>query len=144
MKKLKVQAFSDAETDFLKEYTQIMCPVAKALDCIQVEKQAHLDLLLLTVAATIRRLNNTRSKTLQHCIPLIDALLAGLKKRFGSHEEDLDCQLAAAFHPILSLVWLKKNHDTSKVNRVVKAMENAVQNSQRETKEEASSTFYYN
>ncbi|XP_054881487.1 uncharacterized protein LOC129355892 isoform X3 [Poeciliopsis prolifica] len=122
---LKLQPFTDSDVGFLSEYGQVMCNVAKALDKIQGEDQAYLGSLLPTVAATVMRLKEVKLKRLLHCSPLVDAILAGISKRFGPLLEDLECQLAAAFHPKFRLFWLEQ-FNSSQVGRVTKAMEAVV------------------
>ena len=115
-----------------------MLPVAKALDKIQGEDQAYLGILLPTVAATILRLKELNFKGLVYCSPLIEALLAGIDKRFGFLLEDEECQLAAAFHPRFRLIWLEKYNNT-KVARVRKSMECKVEEAMRQQADEVDS-----
>ncbi|XP_043994868.1 uncharacterized protein LOC122843844 isoform X1 [Gambusia affinis] len=139
MTQLKLQNFTDSDVGFLSEYGQVMCNVAKALDKIQGEDQAYLGSLLPTVAATVMRLKEVKLKRLLHCSPLVDAILAGISKRFGPLLEDLECQLAAAFHPKFRLFWLEQFHN-SQVGRVTKAMEAVVQTALSAASEEGSDT----
>ena len=125
MTHLKLQSFTDADVGFLKEYAHVMSIAAKALDKMQ-EGQAYLGCLLPTVAATIMKLDDAKSQRLTFCMPLVDAVLSGTTNRFGALLDDLDCQLAAAFHPKFRLIWLNK-YNQSHVPRVKKAMENAVE-----------------
>jgi hypothetical protein len=46
--------------------------------------------------------------------------------RFKPHIEDLDCQLAAVFHPRVCLMWLN-TYDPSRVPRVQQAIEAALE-----------------
>lgn len=77
----------------------VMSIVAKALDIIQSEAKAYLGILLPTIVAAIFKLRELKSKGLQYCDCLVDALLEGISKRFDRCFDDQDCQLAAAFHP---------------------------------------------
>ena len=115
-----------------------MLPVAKALDKNQGEDQAYLGTLLPTVAATILRLKELNFKGLVYCSLLIEALLAGIDKRFGSLLEDEECQLAAAFHPRFRLIWSKKYNNT-KVARVRKSMGCKVEEAMRQQADEVDS-----
>uniref|UniRef100_A0A3B5MQN8 BED-type domain-containing protein n=1 Tax=Xiphophorus couchianus TaxID=32473 RepID=A0A3B5MQN8_9TELE len=139
MTQLKLQTFTDSDVGFLSEYGQVMCIIAKALDKIQGEDQAYLGSLLPTVAATVMRLKEVKLKRLLHCSPLVDATLAGISKRFGPLLEDLECQLAAAFHPKFRLFWLEQ-FNNSQVGRVTKAMEAVVQTALSALREEGSDT----
>jgi hypothetical protein len=72
------------------------------------------------------KLKAARNSGLGYCIPLVDAMLGGIKKRFGPLLEDLDCQLASAFHPRFRLFWLER-YDPDMVPRVRMAMEAALE-----------------
>jgi hypothetical protein len=126
MTQLKLQNFTDADVGFLKEYSHVMSIAAKALDKMQGEDQAYLGCLLPTVAATIMKLHDAKSQRLAYCMPLVDAVLSGTMNRFGALLDDMECQLAAAFHPKFRLIWLNK-YNASHIPRVKKAMENAVE-----------------
>ncbi|KAG5890541.1 hypothetical protein JTB14_028292 [Gonioctena quinquepunctata] len=106
----------------LLSFSTVMAPVANALDRIQGEAQAYLGSLLPTIAATVYKLKNIKSKGLVNCTALANALLNGIEKRFGPLLNDEQCQLAAAFHPKFRLIWLE-THDISRVDAVKKCME---------------------
>ena len=124
MTKLKgVGAFTDADISFLKEYEKVMQFVANALDIIQGENRAYLGCLLPIVCLTKSKLELLSAHgVLVHCKPLVEAMLAGIDKRFLPLMTDIEYQLAAAFHPRFRLVWLEK-FDAGKVPRVKAAME---------------------
>lgn len=108
-----------------------MAPVANALDRIQGEAQAYLGSLLPTIAATVYKLKNIKSKGLVNCTALANALLNGIEKRFGPLLNDEQCLLAAAFHPKFRLMWLK-TYDSSRVDAVKKVMEKKVEDALRQ------------
>lgn len=66
---------------------------------IQGKDQAYLGSLLPTVAATVLKLREFKSKKLLYCNALVDALLEAVENRFGCRFDEKDCQLAAGFHP---------------------------------------------
>jgi hypothetical protein len=132
--KIKLTPFTTGEITYLKEYAQVMSPVAIALDMLQGEEQAYLGCLLPTLALTIMQLESTGAGPLVYCAPLVNALLAGIKKRFNHLLDDLECQLAAAFHPRFRLYWLTK-HDPSRVSAVKEAMESQVEACMKEENE---------
>ena len=76
-----------------------MSVVAKALDIIQSETKGHLDISPLTIAATISKLRELKSKELQYFDCLVDALLEEISKRYDKCLEDQDC------HPTFRLYW---------------------------------------
>ena len=49
-------------------------------------------------------------------------MIEGMERRFQPRFQDLDCQLAAAFHPQFRLTWLE-HHDVSQVEKVKRTME---------------------
>ncbi len=108
MTRIKLSNFTNADILYLKEYAQVMSPVATALDMLQGENQAYLGCLLPTLAVSMMKLENNLSGAvpLTFCKPLVMALLQGIKKRFDPLLNDLECQLAAAFHPRFRLMWL--------------------------------------
>ncbi len=126
MARVKATPFTSNDILYLKEYAKVMEPVAIALDKLQGEEQAYLGCLLPTVAVTLMRLEDARTRHLMFCDPLVRALLDGIRKRFGPLFEDRECQLAAGFHPRFRLIWLQK-HDAMQVRRVKQAMEEAVE-----------------
>jgi len=98
-----------------------MSPVAKALDAVQGETHSYLGTLLPTVAVTQFRLKKLLSMRFVYCSPLVDALTAGVSKRFESLFGDETFQLASAFHPKFRLFWLEK-YDKSKIPKVKETM----------------------
>ncbi len=64
-------------------------------------------------------------------------LLQGIKKMFGPLLDDLDCQLAAAFHPRFHLKWLQKHDLTTSVRAIKEAMELQVEACMKEEDEVA-------
>lgn len=78
--------------------------VAQALNILQSEKKAYLGYLLPTLSALLEKLQKRREKATA-CIPLIDALLAGIRKRFGSTFADKQAIAAAILHPTFASTW---------------------------------------
>ena len=138
MVQLKLQGFTDVDIAFLKEYGQVMAPVARALDIVQGEDQAYLGFTLPTLAVTMKNLEQTKTKCLQFCTPLVEAMCKGMKRRFERLFEDRDCQLAAAFHPKFRLTWLDQ-HNSTQVSSVKKAMEGEIETLLREQGENTNS-----
>ncbi|CAG9793862.1 unnamed protein product [Diatraea saccharalis] len=122
MTQLKILTFNDQD---------VMAPVANALDRIQGEAQAYLGSLLPTIAATVYKLKNIKSKGLVNCTALANELLNGIEKRFGPLLNDEQCLLAAAFHPKFRLIWLE-TYDSSRVDAVKKSMEKKVEDALRQ------------
>jgi hypothetical protein len=127
MTKLKgISAFTNEDIGFLKEYQDVMFYLAETLDRVQGEKHAYLGCLLPFVTNLIMNLEGLRNRNLIYCEPLVDALLEGIRKRFQPVLEDIEYQLAAAFHPRFRLIWLEV-YDNTMVPRIKLAMEQALE-----------------
>lgn len=118
-----------------------MAPVAIALDVIQGEKQGYLGCLIPTITVAKKMLINLKSgdrNTLRFCGPLVDALLAGIDKRFSTVMEMEECVLAAAFHPKFRLIWMEE-FEKPKIPQVKKLMEKKVEDFLRQESMETTS-----
>ena len=56
--------FTNADIAFLKEYGQVMACIARALDIVQGEDRAYLGFTLPTLAVTLKKLKQTRTRHL--------------------------------------------------------------------------------
>ncbi len=65
--RVKVTSFTSADIEHLKEYAQVMTPVAMALDKLQGEDLAYLGCLLPTLAVSIIRLKAAQENNLMYC-----------------------------------------------------------------------------
>lgn len=68
------------EVTFLREYCEVMSPLAQALNLLQGEHNMFMGFLLPTLTALKQKLNKLSTK-LTLCRPLLDAVLLGLQKR---------------------------------------------------------------
>ena len=68
------------EVTFLKEYSEVMRPLAQALNLLQGEENMFMGFLLPTLTALKQKLNKL-SNQLTLCRPLLEAVLRGLQKR---------------------------------------------------------------
>lgn len=89
---------------FLSEYATTMSPVAKAINILQGEKDVQMGWLLPTITTLITKLEKMKP-SLRFCKPLVDALLGGLKKRFGSLMSDPELIAAAILNPKFKTSW---------------------------------------
>ena len=80
-----------------------MAPVAKAIEILQ-GKSIHMGWLLPTITTLIAKLERARV-SLRFCKPLVDALLDGLKKRFGKIMSDPELAAAAILQPKFKTSW---------------------------------------
>jgi hypothetical protein len=96
--------------------------LTETLDRVQGEKHAYLGCQLPFVTNLIMNLEGLRDRKMIYCEPLVDTLLEGICKRFQPVLEDIEYQLAAAFHPRLCLIW-QEVYDNTKVPRIKLAKE---------------------
>ena len=93
------------ELDFFAEYCDVMKPLAKALDLLQGEgKTSYMGYLLPTLILLQVKLR-AKQHTVLTCAPLIDALLAGIARRFASVLQDPQLAAAAITHPKFRTGW---------------------------------------
>uniref|UniRef100_A0A3Q1H5D8 HAT C-terminal dimerisation domain-containing protein n=1 Tax=Acanthochromis polyacanthus TaxID=80966 RepID=A0A3Q1H5D8_9TELE len=91
--KLQVTHFRVTELVFIKEYVQVMAPLAKALDVLQSNRMAYAGVLVPTISILLEKMDQmTHETNLHHCNPLVDAIISGLKQRFGYIFEDARLQ----------------------------------------------------
>ncbi|KAJ8395013.1 hypothetical protein AAFF_G00039640 [Aldrovandia affinis] len=86
---------------------EVLAPLAKALDLLQWDKMAYYGVLLPTIATLIEKLQKIkRESKLQYCTPLVDALIGGVKQRFGYVFESRKCLMATACHPMFRMEYI--------------------------------------
>ncbi|XDV35100.1 hypothetical protein PO909_005128 [Leuciscus waleckii] len=101
---LKIPMFTPVELAFLSEYAKTMSPVAKALDVLQGETNVQMGWLVPTITLLKTKLQHLHISS-KFCRPLIDALLAGLEKRFGQMLKDPELIAAAILVPKFKTCW---------------------------------------
>ncbi len=115
MEALKIPKFQPSEIDFIVEYCRVFKPLAQALDVLQGDAHIHLGYLLPTITILKEKLEHILESS-KVCIPLVQALLDGLEKRFGHMINDKTLLIASACHPKFKLTWLK-NEDAKRAAR---------------------------
>lgn len=96
--------FTPIELAFLAEYTKTMSPFAKALDVLQGEANVQMGWLVPTITLLQAKLLHLCISS-KSCRPLIEALLAGLEKRFGQMLTDPELIAAAILLPKFKTCW---------------------------------------
>ena len=104
-KQLGLPQFQPQHINFLREYTTLMGPVAKALDVLQGEKNCYFGYVIPTVV-TLREKLNASSPALHVTQPLKNALLNGIEKQFSDYMSNPDCIMATITHPKFKLSYL--------------------------------------
>ena len=95
---LDVAPFRVNEISFIGEYCNVMQPLAYALDILQGETKCFIGYLLPTIVSLEMKLKALRPN-LKVAAPLVDAILAGLSKRFAGYHERQDLILASIILP---------------------------------------------
>lgn len=81
-----------------------MGPVAMAIDVLQGEANVQLGWLVPTITLLKSKLQNLHT-TVKYCGPLVDALLAGLERRFGEMLAEPELIAAAILVPKFRKHW---------------------------------------
>ena len=93
------------EIHFLKDYAEVMKPVAQALNILEGENQsnAYMGYLAPTISLLKKKLHK-KNVTIPSLKPLFNALRAGLDKRF-SYVFDDEKIITAIVHPKFKNTW---------------------------------------
>ena len=102
--KLEVPRFTAAEVKFLEEYLSVMKPVTQVLNILQSEGKMFMGFLLPTISILREKLSNLQA-TANTCIPLVNAVLAGIDRRFAEIFGDKEAIAAAILHPQFRTTW---------------------------------------
>lgn len=81
-----------------------MSPVAKAVDVLQGEASVQMGWLVPTITLLKAKLQHLRISS-KYCGPLVDALQAGLERRFGQMLADPELIAAAILVPKFRTCW---------------------------------------
>jgi len=101
---------------FVKEYIEVMAPIACGLDVLQGEMVTGLGYLLPTLCIILLELlDRPAPLSLTICQSLVRALLDGISSRFGTVFDDTKVQLASAVHPKFKLDWVENQVQKSLV-----------------------------
>jgi len=119
---LAIRRLQPLQKLFVAEYVQVMKPVCCGLDILQGEKDIGLGYLLPTLTVMKSQLQSylEQPRPLQVCGPLIQALQAGIDRRFGEIWQNSDAQLAAVVHPKFKLDWLEDENEKTHLVQMLK------------------------
>jgi len=109
---LDVVPFHANEICFINEYCTVMQPLASALDILQGETKCFIGYLLPTLTSLEMKLKALRPN-LRLAAPLVDAILAGVAKRFAGYHDRHDLILASITLPQFRLRWLEESKRAS-------------------------------
>lgn len=110
--KKSLPAFSDRDIKYMKEFVQLMAPVAFALDSLQGDKQIYYGRLLPTLFSLKTRLEMMQGCTTGFTVigpTILPQLISALQQRFFNEFELNEpaklAVLAAVSHPLYKLRW---------------------------------------
>lgn len=111
MRALSLPPFKEAELEFLDEYITVMKPIATSLDRLQSEIGIFYGDLLPTLLSTHMKLLHLETENrLRQCVPLLQAVIDGFRKRFDNYirldPSVNDAIMASLCHPFFKLRWL--------------------------------------
>ena len=101
-------SFKDNEYEFLETYEQIVKHVAKALDILQGDKNTKFGFLVPTLEELRRRLEKQKTKLTENnsvCLPLVNAILDAISRRFSTVLKDPAAIAAAILIPSIKDTW---------------------------------------
>lgn len=108
---LKLTAMTSTDWNFLKEYLNIMEPIAFVIEYFQGEKSSFLGIVAPTINVLVLKLKNLEN--LKLCVDLRDGLLVCLEKRFPyvlnivtNNQLCRNFIVAAVSHPKFKLSWV--------------------------------------
>ncbi len=101
-------ALSDQDMVFLEEWLKVMQHLAAALDVLQGDQEMFLGHLLPTITYLKAYLTDEKA-SLTKCKPLVNAIQAGIEKRFGSYFEKREMLIASAYLPQFKIGFLPED-----------------------------------
>jgi hypothetical protein len=99
-KALGQNPMTQADMNFLISYLAVMKPVERAMKLLESETDCYLGTMIPTILSLEKKLQRNNDLSMK---PLVTALLAGLKKRFGAILNDNDYKIATVLHPKFKL-----------------------------------------
>ena len=109
---IDVMPFRMNEISFINEYCNVMQLLACALDILQGETNCFIGYLLPTLTSLEMKLKAPRPN-LKAAAPLVDAILAGVTKRFAGYPDRPELFLASVTLPQFRLRWLDESKRSS-------------------------------
>ncbi|XP_042309534.1 uncharacterized protein LOC121923293 [Sceloporus undulatus] len=109
MDQCSLERITPAEALALQEYTEVMGPLAQALDILQQDSGMFMGYLLPTLYNLDRKLQGLEKESgrYTYCLPLLKGVRKALRQRFAHIWEDKKLLLAACLHPRFKVDWLE-------------------------------------
>lgn len=112
---LKLSALTSADWDLIKEYLEVMEPIAFAIDYFQGDKDCFLGIVAPTINVLILKLNNLYSLKIMN--ELRDGLVLRIRERFSyvinlnmNDNVSKSFTMSAITHPKFKLSWVPVNY----------------------------------
>lgn len=93
------------EMTFLREYVDVLEPLAKAIDILQGEKNCYLGFLIPTILS-LKTLLSNKMAGVTYTAHIITAVITSLDNRFGGMLSSHEAEMATTTHPKFRLTWL--------------------------------------
>ena len=105
----KIPKLTAQDFTFCTQFVTVMTPIAHGLDVLQGDKgkdvgAGYLLPTIVVIRDTLRGFRNTEETNVS--LPLVNALLAGIEKRFHDFFNLEELQLASVTNPKFKLNWL--------------------------------------
>lgn len=107
---LQIDAITNEDSEFLKEYVKIMEPIYTALDYLQ-KNDCYYATFLPMVHSTKDNLLDIKANEISHCLPLLNAILNGIEERFGhlfefTNEKCIWPLVSTCSHPYFKVIMM--------------------------------------
>jgi len=104
---MELRCFNDKEITFLKEYCDVLKPLARGLDILQGEDNCYFGTLLPTLETIIKKVKAVNTKLSSMTTGLVDCIENAIKRRFQTLFESIDPIMAAVVLPKFKLKWVE-------------------------------------
>ncbi|KZS20264.1 Uncharacterized protein APZ42_013103 [Daphnia magna] len=103
----KVLPLTETEKEFISEYDRVMEPFTQALDLLQDEETMSIGCVIPTIKLLIEKTEDSaKDPTIIHFIPLVLAVLDGLKARFHRLMHENHLIIGSISDPMFKLIWV--------------------------------------
>ncbi|XP_063742614.1 uncharacterized protein LOC134866395 [Eleginops maclovinus] len=110
MTALQLPPFREVELDYIEEFCRVLRPIAISIDRLQGQSACYYGELLPTLFTIQAKLEDLQASNLRYCSHVLQATIAGFKKRFHNFlmlEHDVnEAILDTTTHPYFKMRWL--------------------------------------
>ena len=105
--KLELRCFNEKEFAFLKEYCQVLKPLARGLDILQGENNCFYGTLLPTLETILKKVRVMKPEISSTTLGLAVCIEDSIKRRFSRLFDSKDAIIAAVSIPKFKLKWVE-------------------------------------